>query len=206
MDPSIFIDPIDDSTDLRRAFDRLYKDGSGNTYLKTNRFESLSKDTLLFIEFFKDVTGFIDLNTYRTLSQGYFQNKGKVYLWWVNSDGDYPIEVKGADPVTFQPFDSIAGGIDNQHVFYGGPPSDFEIIPGANPKTIKVLNPKRGCWNCGNCYFVDDQAIYYGFNRVNGADPATFYLVNKDSVDAEDMEGIFFNGRLIGRKTQRSDG
>ncbi|MCO4292401.1 DKNYY domain-containing protein [Solitalea sp. MAHUQ-68] len=159
-------------------------------------FRPISEDTLLTTQYFKDITDF-DLETFRTVKDGYFITKGKVYLWWGNSDGNYPVEVIGADPKTFIPFDSIAGGTDKKSVFYGGPPEDFSKIDGADPKTIKVLNPKRGCWNCGDCYFTDDKNVYYGLQKIKGADPKTFTLLNLDTIDAKDKNRKYFNGEPI---------
>lgn len=196
-DKQYFTDPIDDTINFKKVVDNVYKGDSGKIYILNVCGRPLGKDTFLYSEYYKDVTDFLDLKTYRQIKNGYFQNKGKVYMWWGNSDGDYPIEVVGADPKTFVPFDSVAGGTDRQYVFYGGVPSDFEIISGADPKSIKVLNPERGCWNCGDCYFVDDKNVFYGLTKIKGADPKTFKLVNQETVDAEDKNGKYFEGELI---------
>ena len=118
-------------------------------------------------------------------------------MWWSNSDGTYPIEVIGADPMTFVPFDSVAGGTDKNYVFYDGPPGNLQIIQGADPKSIKVLNPERGCWNCRDCYFADDKNVYYGLIKIEGADSKTFKLVNAKTIDAVDKWGEYFEGHLI---------
>lgn len=196
-DKEYFTDPVDDTINYKKVVDNIFKDSTGKIYILNVCFRPTSNDTFLYKEYFKDVSDFLDVKSYKQIKNGFFQNKGKVYIWWTNSDGDYPIEVVGADPKTFIPFDSVGGGTDRQFVFYGGGPDDFKIIKGADPKTIKVLNPSDGCWNCGNCYFVDDKAVYYGLNKIEGADTKTFKLVNKKTVDAEDKNGKYFEGQLI---------
>jgi len=196
-DKKYFTDPIDDTINYKKVVDNIFKDRSGKIYIINVCFRSMNNDTSIYLEYFKDVSDFLDLKSYKDIKKGFFQNKGKVYMWWSNSDGDYPIEVIGADPKTFVPFDNIGGGTDKQYVFYGGGPDDFKIIEGANPKTIKVLNPANGCWNCGNCYFIDDKTVYYGLNKLEGADPNTFKLVNQEKIDAVDKNGKYFEGYLI---------
>ncbi len=192
-----FTDPVDDTTNYKNVVDNIFKDRRGKIYILNVCFRPTGNDSSVYLEYFKDMSDFLDISTYRQIKNGFFQNNGKVHIWGINSDGDYPVEVTGADPKTFVPFDSVAGGIDKQYVFYGGVPDDFKIIDGANPKTIKVLNPARGCWNCGSCYFVDDKAVYYGLNKIEGADPKTFELVNKETIDAVDKNAKYFEGRLI---------
>jgi hypothetical protein len=194
-DPSIFTDPIDDITNFKKITDNIYKDIRGKTYILSACSRPFN-DTLIIWEYFKEMTDFLDLKTYRRIKGDYFENKGKVYMWWSNSDGNYPIEAIGADPKSFIPFENIAGGIDNQNVFYVGVPDNFKIIKGADPKSIKILNPERGCWNCGNCYFVDCEAVYYGLNRIDGADPKTFKLINQTKIDALDRNGKYYDGHL----------
>lgn len=196
-DKQFFTDPIDDTINFKKVVDNIFEDREGKIYILNMRFRPISKDTFLYTEFFKEVSDFLDLKSYKQLQQGFFQNKGRVFYWWGNSDGDFPIEVIRADPNTFVPFDSVGGGTDSHYVFYGGGPDDFKIIEGANPKTIQVLNPARGCWNCGTCYFVDDKAVYYGLNQIEGADPESFKLVNKEAIDAADKNGNYFEGHLI---------
>nr|WP_256471368.1 DKNYY domain-containing protein [Solitalea agri] len=59
------------------------------------------------------------------------------------------------------------------------------------------MNPKRGCWNCGDCYFTDDKNVYYGLQKIKGADPKTFTLLNLDTIDAKDKNRKYFNGEPI---------
>ncbi len=194
-----FTDPIDDKENYQLLFDNIYKDTANKLFRLCTAFNIINKDSLLSLEYYKDYSGFIDLSTYRPIKDNYFKNKGKVYLWWGNSDGDYPIEIKTANAETFVPFKDIAGGFDKTNVYYGKPPSAFEIVEGANPQTTKVLQPKTGCWNCGNCYFVDHQHVFYGAKKLAGADAKTFRLVNADNVDAEDQYGKYVQGKPVKR-------
>lgn len=192
-----FYDPIDDTINFKVVFNNFYTDKSNKVYIKSIAFRPINSDTSIYFEYLKDVSDFIDLNTYKDLSHNFFINRNSVYFWNSNSDGFYPIQVRGADPSTFIPFDSIAGGKDKNHVFYGGPPEDFLIINNANPKTIQILNPKKGCWNCNNCYFVDDKNVFFGLNKIEGADSKSFRLLNLEKIDAEDNYKKYFEGKPI---------
>jgi DKNYY family len=194
-DGSVFTDPINDTINYKLIIDNIYKDTAGNVFRLCVAFNPVASDTLLYLEYYRNYSDFINLATYRIIKDKYFSNKNKVYLWWGNSDGDYPVEIKDADPQTFTPFDNIAGGLDKNNVYYGGPPGDYEKIKGADPKSIRVLNPKQGCWNCGNCYFVDDKNVFFGLKKIAGADAATFKLSNLDSIDAEDKNFRYFEGQ-----------
>jgi hypothetical protein len=192
-----FTDPVDDTVSFEKVVDNIYKGPNGKTFILTGGSRLIGNDTFLTVQYYKDVTDFLDLKSYGKLKEDYFQSKNKVYMWWGNSDGNYPIEVPNADPKTFEPFKDIAGGKDKQYVFYGGAPSNFEVIPEADPESIRILNPERGCWNCGNCYFVDNKHVYYGSNKVKGADPKTFKLINQETIDAVDKRGRYFDGHLV---------
>jgi hypothetical protein len=195
-DKKFFTDPIDDTIHFKHVVDKFYQDTVGKIYLLTSAFDTWN-DTSVTYEYFRNYSDFISIKTYQALKNGYFINKEKVYIWWGNSDGEMPIEIKGADAKTFVPFDSIEGGVDKNFVYYGGPPDDFKVIEGANPRTIKVLNPTRGCGNCGNCYFVDDKHVFFAFKKIDSADAKTFKLLNQEKVDAEDKNGKYFDGQLI---------
>jgi len=161
----LFTDPVDETIHFKHVVEKFYKDTVGKIYLLNTAFDTWA-DTLVFYEYYRDYSDFISLKTYKPLKNGYFVNKNKVYIWWGNSDGEMPIEIMGADAKTFVPFDSVDGGVDKNFVYYGGPPDEFKVIDGANPKTIRVLNPKRGCANCRNCYFMDDKDFYFDFKRI----------------------------------------
>ncbi len=195
-DKNVLMDPIDDTIHYKHVVDDIYEDTVGKIFLRTYASENWN-DTLVLYEYYRDYSDFIRIETYKSLKKGYFINQGKVYIWWGNSDGKIPIEIEGADAKTFVPFEGIEGGVDKNFVYYGGPPDDFEVLPGANPKTIMVLNPERGCGNCGNCYFVDDKHVYFGLKLVVGADPKTFKLLNQEAVDAQDKHGKYYDGQLI---------
>jgi hypothetical protein len=148
------------------------------------------------VEYFQDITSWFDTESYFDIDGSFFSVNGEVGHWWYNSGGTYVVGVIGADHESFTPFKSIAGGYDKSHVFYDGLPSNFKIIEGCDPKTVKVLNPERGCYNCGNCYFVDKHSVFFGLNKIE-ADPLTFKLVNEEKVDAIDKNGKWFDGRLL---------
>ncbi|MDJ1471457.1 DKNYY domain-containing protein [Xanthocytophaga flava] len=193
--PDTFVNPIDDTTDLKMIGNQIYQANDGKVYLRTLYPHRYKRDH--YVEYLKDITDFLNIADYRELDKGYFTTKGKVYMWWSNDGGHYPVEVKVADPGTFVPFDSIAGGKDKAHVFYGGPPGNMDTLPGADPATIRVMNPKRGCWNCGDCYFVDAKHVFWGLQPILEADSKTFHLVDSEAVDARDKYRSYYNGRPI---------
>lgn len=194
-----FEDPLDDTVNYKRVSQDVFSDTAGKAFVLSQYEDGkyLRTDTSLIVAYFQDVSDAVDLRSYRAISDGYFTTNGKVYLWWSDMQHSYPVLIKGADPNTFKPFEKLAGGKDKSHVFYGGPPESFEIIPGADPRSIRVLNPKRGCWNCGNCYFADDRSVFFGTQRINGADAKSFKLVDRDSVDAQDKNHRYFDGKVV---------
>ncbi len=194
-----YVDPVDDTITYKLVSGRVYTDTANNAFVLSMYQDpkSLESDISLFVEYYQGVSDEIDLRSYRVISGDYITTKGKVYLWWGDMQHYYLVAVQDADPKTFKPFDKIAGGTDKHHVFYGGPPHEFDIIPGADPRSIRILNPKRGCWNCGNCYFADDRSVFFGTQRINGADAKSFKLVDKDSVDAQDKNHRYFDGKVV---------
>jgi hypothetical protein len=191
-----YIDPIDDTLDYRYFAKGIYIRNDGKVFQKSISGNNI--ECKIFYEFFKDVSDFIDTNSYKVIDKDYFSNKGKVYMWWGNSDGSYPCEVEGADAITFKPFDEVCGGIDKSSVFYGSPTDEIRKIVGANPASIKVLNKRSGCWNCGDCYFADEQNIFFANASIPGCDVTTFQLIDSDSVDAKDKKRRYLNGKVVG--------
>ena len=194
LNTTAFFDPIDDTISYKRVIDKLYRDSKGRIYLLTVAAEQWN-DSLIMHAYFHDYTSFFKLKTYQSISEDYFINNGKVYIWFLTSDGHQPVEIKEADHKTFKPFDTICGGTDRHHVFYGGPEADIRIVKGANPKTIVVLNPKDGCWNCNTSYFKDDKNVYYRWERIDGADPETFALSEEKHIDCTDKYGKYRTGK-----------
>lgn len=101
-DSSFFLDPVDDTLNFKRVKENFYKDKQGKIYLLTQKFCEAHSDTFLNRQYFKDMSDFIDIESYKSLGNGYFINKGKVYIWRGNSCGEYPDEVEGADHLTFR--------------------------------------------------------------------------------------------------------
>jgi len=54
-----------------------------------NNIEQLSDDTYGLLNILR-LYKFFDLKTYKKINRHYFIDKGKVYLWWGNSDGEFP--------------------------------------------------------------------------------------------------------------------
>src|SRR6478736_6054327 len=75
-DNIFFTDPIDDTTNFKNVVDNIYKDENGDVYIHSVCFKPISKDTSVYLEYFKKVTDFIDVKSYSQIKDGYFQNKG----------------------------------------------------------------------------------------------------------------------------------
>ncbi|MGB0430792.1 MAG: hypothetical protein ACPGLV_09985 [Bacteroidia bacterium] len=198
-----FKDPVDVTIHHSHFADKIYtKDDSAFVLsTRTMPYRDLNEKNdrtrqYVAVEYFQDITYWFDTVSYFDIDGSFFSAKGKVLHWWYNSDGTYVVSAKGANPKTFVPFEGISGGKDDKHVFYDGLPSNFKIIEGCDPKTVRVLNPERGCGNCGNCYFVDKHSVFFGLNKIE-ADPYTFKLVNEEKVDAIDKNGKWFDGKLL---------
>ena len=192
-------DPVDDTIHYKHVVDKLYEDTSGKVFVLSgfDEVERYKGDTFARVEYYQDVSDVIDLKSYRHIKDDYFTSRGKVYIWWGDMEHTFPVEIEGADAESFQPFDSIAGGKDNAHVFFGGPPSELKVIKGADPKTIKVLKPKRCCWNGSECYFADDKNVFFGLKGIQGADPKTFKLIDEEKADAADKAHRYFDGEIV---------
>jgi len=190
-----FLDPIDDNINFRIFTDSIYVDKEGKVYVRNTSGAGI--ECKMFYEFFKDVTEFVDTLSYKKIRGNYFANKSKIYMWWANSGGSFAVEIKGADPTTFQPFDEVCGGKDNKRVFYGSAVDGINIIKGANASTLKTLNPADGCWDCGNCYFVDDKNVFCGTKIIPNADPMTFILSEKNNIDATDKNNQYYKGQIV---------
>jgi len=195
-DDLFFVDPIDDTVNYKHVVDKIYRDDAGAIYLRDVSVTGFG-DSVIAHEYFHDYSNFIELKTYRRINDSYFGNKEKVYLWYSNSDGTYPLEIRDADLETFRPFDNVCGGTDWRFVFCGSPQGGVEIIDGADPETIKVLNPRRGCWNCGNAYFKDDKNVFFALKKIEGADVKTFKLVDQENIDCTDKRRKYFDGKVI---------
>ena len=108
----------------------------------------------------------------------------------------------GADPNTFVIIDDSSGGMlfakDRRHVYM---PSQEGPLPGADPATfIPIYDPNGD--GLGTGYFKDKNYVYLvspttgSVNRVPGADPDTFILLNTVEVwRAEDKTRYYVNGQ-----------
>lgn len=196
-DERSYYDPINDTIHYKKAIDSFYRGPGNKVYLLTQRIFT-SSDTTLRVEYFRDLSDIIDLKTYKRIDHTFFLNKRKVYMWFGTSDGEYAYEIVDADAASFVPFKAVAGGTDKKHVFYWNfDKGKIEIIPGADPKNIKVLCPPDECWNCGNCYFVDNKQVFFAHTIVAEADPKTFHLLTGANVDAADKHAQYYQGNKV---------
>ena len=192
------IDTVDDTIHFKHVIDKFYRGDSGKIYLRTACIPEPA-DTNMNItlyEYYLDYSDFIDLKTYRKLSDECFINRGKVYFWFMNDSYDYVNEIDGADAGSFIPIPGIYGGKDKRSVFYGsGGPQEIKRVYGADPKSIRALILKSGT----GVYFADNKNVFYEFAKIAGADPKTFKILDEDSTDAMDKSHKYFEGRVVHR-------
>jgi hypothetical protein len=194
---NLYFDPINDTIRYKKIADNFYRGPHGKVFLLTQRMFGAT-DTIAMVEYFRDMSDFMDLKSYKRIDDVFFLNKQKVYMWVATSDGEVAYEIVGADAASFIPFEEISGGVDKRNVFYWDlRKGSIEIIPGANPKTIKVLCPADECWNCGGCYFIDDKRVFFAHTVVPDADSKTFHLLTEAGVDAADQHAKYRQGSKI---------
>ncbi len=199
---SLYIGLVDDTVNYKHIVDNIYKDSADKFYILTQAYDGKGGgDSLFTRQYYKNMSSFFDLKTYKKYNKHFFSTNGKVYWWWINSDGEFPNEVHGADPITFVPFDSVFGGKDKNYVYYGCP-WGVDTIKGANPKSIKVLGPyNHGCDY--DCYFKDDENVFFEFEKIKGADVKSFKYIKeklykgKLYYDAKDKHYKYYKGKRI---------
>ena len=185
------LDPVDDTVHYRKVADQIYQDTAGSVFrlCAVGRPYNDGRDTGISYEYYRDYTGFIDLKSYKVIKDWFFINRDSVYFWKPTTDGDNPMEIYDADPHTFIPLDQDIAK-DKSHVFcFNG---RFDIVEGANPRTIHILYTKSG-----KGYLADDENVFFGTKRIEGADPKTFKLLNQEKVDAEDKNHRYFDGVVV---------
>lgn len=114
-DSNFYLDPVDDTVNFMKTVNPFYMDKYGRVYILTQRFCEAHNDTFLNKQYFKEVSDFIDLKSYKLIGRGYFINKGKVNIWRGNSCGEYPVEVTGADPATFRLIDRDSADAEDRY-------------------------------------------------------------------------------------------
>jgi hypothetical protein len=196
----IVLDEVDDVTHYKHIADKFYRDTAGTIFSLcfAVRPAGENHDTTILYEYYKEQPEFKDLRTYRKINSELFSCRDTLYFWWSNVDGDYAFPVEGADPKTFVPFiHSNIGGKDSHHVFFRSSLTVFEMIKGADPKTIVPLEIKPGYAISGKCYFKDGQSVFFGTQKIEGADPATFQLSDRSDYDASDRYHHYLDGEIV---------
>lgn len=123
----------------------------------------------------------VDVNSFVWLDPTeYSKDKNRVYYFHGNSDGGTRHIVEGADPRSFKGLCEYRWGIDKKHVYYKG-----SSIPGLDIRFLAVLYPPDTSIPFVD-YIKDHKNVYYGDERVTGANAKTFILVRDQMWDAED--------------------
>lgn len=70
-----FTDPVDDTINFKKVVDNIFRDRIGKIYILNVSFRPGSNDTSVYLEYFKDISGFLDLNHTDKLSMASFKIK-----------------------------------------------------------------------------------------------------------------------------------
>lgn len=204
----MYVDPVDDTINYKRlaafAYDQtIYAGPDGKAYvIKTGSKgrgkipEELKGESIAF-EYF-DVEPEIDISSYKTISRDYFSSKGKVYFWFHGDYRYHPVEVQGADPSTFVPFQKWwIGGRDRNNTFintetFGG----FKISNGIDINTYKQLS-YGVCKDTNNVYYVLGDKNNYSI--LEGADPNSAIALMTNHIDCYvvDKNAVYYDGKKI---------
>ncbi len=176
------IDPIDDTTLFKGAdFDFVTK---GSKVFKKSKTHRRCDEKFIDVEYYQDFTKRIELSSYKEYNTPYFTTKGKVFFWWVNSDGHLMIPINEADPKTFKPFENICGGVDQKSIYYGCPNFGvYKLDISVNSK-FEFIAKKDNYWNSPKHYVIVDKKV---FDVKHELEKGYFCEINK-SVSIADIK------------------
>jgi hypothetical protein len=97
--------------------------------------------------------------------------------------------VKGADPATFRRLAAGRWGLDRSHVFY-----EATMLQGLDVQKVQVLHSPDTADRFVN-YVKDDERVFFGADRVNGADAKTFSVIVDKVWDAADRKRRYRGGQ-----------
>lgn len=172
-------DPIDDSLGYYKSIDNFYeKDGivfrKSLTYAPCNN----NGNDLIRIEYFQNVSKWINLDSYKDIDGTFFSTNNQVYFWWVNSSGHLIIPVEKADPVSFNPFSKICGGSDKNGIYYGSPNYGVYKLDLPTYKEFKFYAKDDNYWNSPSHFIVLDELVY----DIKFDYKLNYYLVRNDTI------------------------
>ena len=178
------IDPIDDSTGFEKL-DFGFVQKEGRIYKKAWT-QGQCGSQFVHVAFYQDLTGLIDVASYREYDDRYFTTNKRVNFWWVNSGGHLVIPIEGADPDTFKPFPDICGGMDNKNVYYGCPNFGVHRLQIPVESKFEFIPKKDSYWNAPKHYVIVDQVVYdikYDLKRG-------YFCEVDETVSKEEISGI----------------
>lgn len=203
-----YVDPVDDTINYKKvaafAYDQtIYAGPDGKAYIVKTGSKGGSKHPDEFkgkgidFEYF-DVEPQIDISSYKTISRDYCSSRGKVYFWLLGDYRYHPVEVQGADPSTFVPFQKWwIGGRDKNNTFintetFGG----FKIANGIDINTYKQLS-YGVCKDTNHVYYVLRDKNNYSI--LEGADPnsATALMTNHIDCYVVDKNAVYYDGNKV---------
>ena len=123
----------------------------------------------------------VDAPSFVALSEEYSKDKNKVYYKWISPGVFCVVTIPDADPKTFQVMDFNLAR-DKKHVWR----TDM-VIEGVDATTAEVVHPKF-VWK-------DKNQVYYQFNPIPDADPATFRHL--DQAFYSDSANVYWGGHKL---------
>lgn len=151
--------------------DGLFKDDEGNIYFKAldgsdpnkivDRFIYAVYSEEFHIEGYKEMKDVLDLKSFKSLGNNYFQDKNHIYYFYAMADGGTMTVVVGADSQSFKVFDHSLYGIDKKSAFYRGTKIKGVDVQTFQPIIIEDSGNKIG-W-----YARDKNSYYYGHDVMS---------------------------------------
>jgi len=160
------VDPIDDLTNFEKTDFGFVTQGS-RVFKKAKTHRRCGK-TFIDVEYYQDLTGKIDLASYKEYKDPYFATKNGVNFWWVNSGGHMIIPIEKADPKTFKPFEDMCGGIDKNGIYYGCPNKGVYQLNIPLKSKFKFVAKNNNYWNSPKHYVLINKEVYdvkYTFDK-----------------------------------------
>lgn len=153
------VDPIDDILGFKVA-KHGFLTKNGKVYKKAETPRTCG-EKFIEVEYFQDLTHFIDLDTYKKLDDKFFTTMNTVKFWWVNSNGHMVIPLADEpDPETFQPFENICGGKDRKGVYYGCPNFGVNKLNISVKSNFEFIAKADNYWNSPKHYVIINNKVY----------------------------------------------
>lgn len=205
-----------------KDYDSVFYDGNVIKFLNANNFQGIKRYLFFPTNFFKDSQAVIyELGRYsnKNIIEERFSDNQKFFHIEDNDSVTILQILKDADPSTFKILSNWHCK-DKNAVFVKNNQGIIEKIEGSDPDSFKVLSGDRGKdkyhyydgpnvvneANTGTlkqideAYTKDNKSVFYGGDKIEGADPDSFKLIKSDHplhLYSKDKNNVYYLGRLI---------